>query len=55
VKLVEQFALIFDEFCTVIARITFWMMEETLSDATDIPLHGERWSKDMPLDVPCYE
>jgi hypothetical protein len=30
-------------------------MEETLSATTEIPPHGERWSKGMPLDILCYE
>jgi hypothetical protein len=55
VKLAEQFALRFNGFCAIIAGITFWVMEETLSAATEIPPCGERWSKGMPLDILCYE
>jgi hypothetical protein len=55
VKLAEQFALRFNEFCTVIAGITFRVTEETLSTTTDIPPRSERWSKGMPLDMLCYE
>jgi hypothetical protein len=54
-KLTEQFALRFNGFCAVIAGITFQVTKETLSAATEIPPHGERWSKGMPLDVLCYE
>jgi hypothetical protein len=53
VKLAKQFTLRFNGFRAVIARITFQVMEETLSTATKIPPHGERWSKGMPLDVLC--
>jgi hypothetical protein len=55
VKLAEQFTLRFDGFHAVIAGITFQVTEETLSATTEIPLHGERWSKGMPLDTLCYE
>jgi hypothetical protein len=55
VKLGEQFTLSFNGFCAVIARLTFWVMEETLSITTEIPPRGERWSKVMPLYMLCYE
>jgi hypothetical protein len=55
VKLAEQFALSFNGLHTVIGGNTFQVTEETLSAATKIPPHGERWSKVMPLDVLCYE
>jgi hypothetical protein len=51
----EQFALRFNGFCVIIVGITFQVMKETLSSATKIPFHGERWSKGMPLDILCYE
>jgi hypothetical protein len=54
-KLAEQIALRFNEFCAVIAGITLQVMEETMSYVMEIPLHGERWYKGMPLDVLCYE
>jgi hypothetical protein len=37
VKLAEQFALKFNGFCVIIAGITFWVTEETLSVAMEIP------------------
>jgi hypothetical protein len=55
VKLVEQFALRFNGFRTVIARITFQVTKETLSAMMEIPSRGERWYKGMPLDVLCYK
>jgi hypothetical protein len=39
VKLAEQFTLNFTGVSVTIARITFQVTEETLSVATDIPLH----------------
>jgi hypothetical protein len=54
-KLVEQFVLSFNGLCAVILGNTLQVTEETLSVATKIPPHGERWSKGMPLDVLCYE
>jgi hypothetical protein len=54
-KLDEQFALRFNGFHATIVGITFWVTEETLSAATEIPPHGEKWSKGMPLDILCYE
>jgi hypothetical protein len=29
--------------------------EETLSAATEIPLHREKWFKGIPLDISCYK
>ena len=55
VKLAEQFAIKFNGFRAVIAGITFQVMEENLSAATEIPLRSERWSKGMPLDMLWYE
>jgi hypothetical protein len=55
VKLAEQFTLNFNGFCATIAGITFRVMEETLSAATEIPPRGEKWFKGMPLDILCYE
>jgi hypothetical protein len=54
-KLAKQFSLRFNGFCATIVGITFQVMEGTLSAATYIPLHAERWSKGMPLNVLCYE
>ena len=53
VKLAENFALRFNRFRAVTAGIKFCVMEESLSAKIEIPLHGERWSKSMPLDVLC--
>jgi hypothetical protein len=50
-KLAEQFTLSFDGSHAVIAGVTFQVTEETLSTTTEIPLHGERWFKGMPLDT----
>jgi hypothetical protein len=55
VKLVEHFALRFNEFHETVVGITFQVTEETLSAMTEIPPHGERSSKGIPLDVLCYE
>jgi hypothetical protein len=54
-KLAEQFTLKFNGFCVTIVGITFRVMEETLSAATEIPPRGEKWFKGMPLDILCYE
>jgi hypothetical protein len=54
-KLDEKFTLRFNGFQVVIAGITFWVTEETLLAVMEIPRHGERWSKGMPLDILCYE
>jgi hypothetical protein len=54
-RLVEQFTLSFDSFCTVIAGVTIHVIEETPSTTTNIPLRGERWFKGIPLDVWFYE
>jgi hypothetical protein len=50
-RLAKQFALSFDGFCAVISGVIFQVTEETMSTATEIPLHGERWFKGMPLDA----
>jgi hypothetical protein len=54
-NLAEQFSLRMNEFCTVIAGITFQVTEETQSATTEIPPHSERWSKGVTLDMLCYE
>jgi hypothetical protein len=54
-KLAEQFTLRFDGSHMVIAGVSFQVTEETLSAVTEIPSHGERWFKGMPLDMQCYE
>jgi hypothetical protein len=54
-KLVEQFTLNFTGVSATIAGITFRVTEETLSAATKIPLHEEKWFKGMPLDILCYK
>jgi hypothetical protein len=54
-KLAEQFTLRFDGSHAVIAGVIFQVTEETLSATTEIPSHGERWFKGMPLDAWCYK
>jgi hypothetical protein len=54
-KLDEQFALRFNGFHATIVGTAFRVTEETLSSTMEIPLHGERWSKGMHLDILCYE
>jgi hypothetical protein len=54
-KLDEQFDLNFTRVSATIAGITFRVMEETLSVATKIPPHREKWFKGMPLDILCYK
>jgi hypothetical protein len=53
-QLAEQFALNFISVSATIAGITFQVTEETMSDATKIPLQGEKWFKGMPFDISCY-
>jgi hypothetical protein len=54
-RLAEQFALSFDGFHVVISGVTFQVIEETLSTATEIPLRSERSFKGTSLDARCYE
>jgi len=51
----DHFTLSFGRFCTVIAGVTFQVIEETLLAATEIPPRGEMWFKGIPLDARCYE
>jgi hypothetical protein len=39
----------------VISGVIFQVIKEIMSTATEIPLHGERWFKGIPLDAQCYE
>jgi hypothetical protein len=53
VKLAKQFTLSLTGVSATIAGMNFQVTEETLSVAMEIPPHGEKWFKGMPLDIAC--
>jgi hypothetical protein len=50
----KEFSLNFNGVQKRIVDFTFQVLEETVVDATKIPIQGEKWFKGMPLDPILY-